>query len=543
MSALPTELVYAILSLAASADPATAHRLAYVSRAVCRATAAARWHTVVLTSVAQLERFWLTLLAADDPVAQNEETEEDESIYDHPNAERTRFVSYPSARPGEYVRNLFIDTTPDPDPDPGSAPPQELDLLSRASAVQTEREAAALSAAAALATAHPSTSWAALQRLKLAPTRARARLSGLLEHLPALAYLALGSVEMQLFSPSMHAVSPEELMLVYDGNDALVALVLLSGVDEMAHWTADAAPTLGGIRRHLRRLHVVGNDPRSGLAGLPMPVDILEPLRAGSFSPGSLIHALSFTNPTPHSSDDTSPPCHGVTHLRYDTRKFSFRPSEIVAARLRPFVQELTIPEPEPSTAASPRQFTHTGPRHAAPPRGAGATSSLNGQTTIPPALHSLLPSSPAAQALHSWGAGGFQRLLLRWDTPTGPQPERDTSGWPDEKRDAWTAAPNGRQAAFQTEMADSLRTLYGWSGRSPNRLDATESVARILRGFSAADSAALQRIQERLGHPLTFDARPPAEFIRLGGQAAFTRAERLAIFLDRAAGGAGSWL
>ncbi len=34
----------------------------------------------------------------------------------------------------------------------------------------------------------------------------------------------------------------------------------------------------------------------------------------------------------------------GVARIRYDTRKFAFRPCEITASRLKPFFEELTTP-------------------------------------------------------------------------------------------------------------------------------------------------------------------------------------------------------
>ncbi|EPQ28020.1 uncharacterized protein PFL1_04347 [Pseudozyma flocculosa PF-1] len=612
LSQLPTELLYHCFRLAASLDPHTARSLAYVSRTVCHWTISQRWSTIVCTTPQQVVALWLFLIES--------QHNDDTDAHPHPPPSGSgsgapptpRYISCPASRPGSYTRNLFIDTTPcgaTTHVDPGTTTPYE-DLLTLSSRLQLQRERDALAHAAALSTSQPPPAWETLQRTKLAPTRASSRLSGLLYHFPALDHLALGATEMQLFQPSLISTSPVEMMLVYDGNDTLISDVFLSGVEELAHWSDDVessgsqrgagnmTATLGGIRRRLKRLHVVGIDPRSQLAGVAMPVKILEPLRAGSTSPGSLIHALSYNAPplldeATSNGDQTNGDGHGdvdgasrsplatvreqairalslpsaplsrqrtsqgLTHLRYDTKRFSFRPSEIIASRLRSFVQELDL----------------------APAAGSAAAGGENGERAA--------ASTPAAAA-----AGAVEE-------------EQDAEDvWPRERSDVWTSTSSGSgllplvfpptnssssssssatgggavvdasSAVFAAEFADSIRHLYGWTQMTQRQrwiASQGEYVDRIEAGFTASDNAALSRIQERFTRQLRdesllaaapratdhdaaaaaaaesdrlrYRARPPCEFVSLGGvTAAFTKQHRIDVFLDRSRGGQGSW-
>lgn len=154
----------------------------------------------------------------------------------------------------------------------------------------------------------------------------------------------------------------------------------------------------------------------------------------------------------------------GVTKIRYDTRKFAFRPCEITASRLKPFMEEITTTgvdlsaaddgEPTSTTAS----FTHSGPRHAAPHRGAGHFSKPDrgGQ-------HDKGAMTAKQVALNTFGCSKFQTLHLCWDpvpntddttdgatangrrNGSGPQSSSSANGvnresdWPVERQDIWT--------------------------------------------------------------------------------------------------------
>ncbi|KAN0063866.1 hypothetical protein ACQY0O_003472 [Thecaphora frezii] len=202
-SPLPAELICSIVRHAASTCPTTARTLSLVSHSVCRWTIEERWRTLVCTTPEQLIKLWLLFLECADRVASHSSSSVDGS---HPTTTVGTAglpISYPPQGPGGLVRNLFLDTTPSYMPHDGVT-------------YSAYKEA--------------------LQRIELAPARAAARLSGLLYHMPALEYLALGAAEMQLLQPSLMSVAPFELLIVYDGDDALLSGLFLSGTQKLAHW-------------------------------------------------------------------------------------------------------------------------------------------------------------------------------------------------------------------------------------------------------------------------------------------------------------------
>ena len=336
----------------------------------------------------------------------------------------------------------------------------------------------------------------------------------LLRHFPHVRVLALGSAELALFLPSMRAVSPVSLTLVHSGDEALLH---------------DA---LQCVRRRLEYLHVVGADPESELTGVPMPISVLEPLVAGSTSPESFLHDTWL----PHVPEERTP---GVKHLRYDTRKFSFRPTEILASRLRPFFQELCVRDE--SRAGAER----------------------------------------AVEQLRALGCGGLRRLQLCWrndppsaeNAPGAPLPPQRTGGvagarsvlerstmeqrsrlnsslytgdWPMELRGAWTDRSHPHTSvheAFRAEFKESIANLYGWYLRLHRGAGAWmfpdgAYCDRIVEGFTPRDRERLERVQlrlcEQLDEPvdLVFRVRTPSEFVALGTeQAALFPDERLLLF------------
>lgn len=329
----------------------------------------------------------------------------------------------------------------------------------------------------------------------------------LLTLFPNIDTLTLGSTELQAFAECIHTVSPISLRIKYNGNEVLLRSVFSPyprvnaprGVDSVPkEWKACAPP----LRRRLRYLHITGIDPQSELTGLSMPIDVLEPLCVGSTSPGSFLHAylVQASNQTTILShedydEDWSP---GVTHLRYETRKFSYRPTDIMASRLRPFFQAL----------------------HA------------EGEDRL----------------LENIGASKFLQLDIRWLSSGSVLSEAEefqrqklnssmyTGGWPTELRGAWTdrgQTHSTPQESFRYEMQESISNLYGWEAPSlvPNHVLTTEGayIDRIEHGFSAKDREVLDCARDYFSHarlirtsldarvPVVFRIRYPASFLHLG--------------------------
>lgn len=329
--------------------------------------------------------------------------------------------------------------------------------------------------------------------------------SDILKYVPHLDTLCLGSLELQAFSSSIQSVSPVDLTLVFDGNETLFSYVL------NGHDAASGQPRRG-LRRRLTRLHVVGINPQSDLTGLPMPLTILEPLCAGSWSENSYLNDL-----LSEQNDLVLGRVSGLRRLRYDTRKFSFRPTDIFATRLRVFFQALDA-----------------GPEDRA----------------------------RLAEAWDALGLDGLQRLELCWRSDTGvnstaPTPAHVqathsmyTGGWPQERRGAWTDRASA-QETFRQELVDSISELYGWHDVAPGMPDGT-FVPRLQQGFHNRDHTMLERLEVYFGTlapptdtaadtapslaKLQFRARRPATFLDVGQQAAaLLVTERLALFWQRA--------
>ncbi|CAO1612654.1 unnamed protein product [Parajaminaea phylloscopi] len=321
---------------------------------------------------------------------------------------------------------------------------------------------------------------------------------------------------------------------------------------------------------HCSRLHVVAENLGPPEAGIPMPIDRLECLRAGTRATKGRLLGLPDTG-------------HAVTHLRYDTRRFAFKPASITATRLRPFLQEPYVASTEEQSALTTTPaFSYAGRPHARPPQGSG-NASLGSHRRRQP-VPAPQDSSPEAKVLRQWGYGSFQRLHLAWDLATSPaQSAREsdctsttTGGWPRERTDAWTERASRESArAFNEEMVDSFNELYGWrpvsarqqGGDGEPRADAGNYLfaplgaglfgERINHGFDDKSREALLQMGrsirdelEREGRAtsasqqpeIKYAVRAPSTVLKLGGPGAFTFEQRLELFLDRAAGGPGSW-
>ena len=445
---LPSELLQCIFAEAASGDPKTAHTLAYVSHQACECTKSARWCTLAIDSVHALANL-LRLLHT---LQHRNET----------------WLSIPGQMPTRYTRHLFIDTeTP------------ETDLLSYLSSLSDDEKKGMVSE------------------------------HDFLSLFPNVDVLSLGSAEMQAFSASLPSVSPVSLKLVYNGNETLLRSLFPPYPSASSPRGAYAVPEAWkacapSLRRRLRHLHIIGIDPQSELTGLPMPIDVLEPLCAGSTSPGSFLHAY-LVQPADASVETSSAPIDtdwtpGVTYLRYDTRKFSYRPTDIMASRLRPFFQQLDA----------------------------------EGENTL----------------LDEMGASAMVRFDICWlsaGSPSAPQSltaeERDrlnsamfTGGWPRELRGAWTdrgQTHSTPQESFRYELQESFSNLYGWEAPlpMPGYILQTEGtyVDRIATGFSAKDRQVLDRAETYFSDakmartasetvvPASFRVRYPATFLHLG--------------------------
>ncbi|KAI3478589.1 hypothetical protein L1887_59434 [Cichorium endivia] len=316
-----------------------------------------------------------------------------------------------------------------------------------------------------------------------------------------------------------------------------------------------------------------------------MPIQLFARMRSGSISRGGYVS--HFVDNIDNSPDYWIPPTDSEkwntnVKIRFDTRKFAFRPCEITASRLKPFFEELTTDIGEASGGDQPLRpvteaFSHTGPRHAAPHRGAGnqVIAQLNGrnQTTV---------STPKREALARLGCGKFQKLHLCWDplpdgegTPVGRKPScrRDglaggTSGHLDQhgharqggtdtavaranfrtgcqsetRKDELTSRPGQKwvippgaaskdSASFKADMVDSIRTTLGWTRQEQELLSNTPLFSRdadLSNHFGSHERVdVLKRIVAAHLPPGAIDDPnealavrivPPAERLRLGG-------------------------
>ncbi|SPO32721.1 uncharacterized protein UTRI_05778_B [Ustilago trichophora] len=402
---LPNELLYHIIRLAAASDYKTAHACAYVSKAVCKWTARDRWRTVIITTTKQFKSLMQILLQTR-----------------HPCFPLRQFLSFPTesydyqdeiiTRPStaDFVENLFVETE--------CTNYESLDILRNSMGIRVNK---------VLPRSFP-------------------------EYFHNLNYFAVGPNEISAFDMSC-ARLPSKMLVTSDNENNLrncLADIAFLGRRAGAHYQQTAGklwvPSRAGSAQRLRSLHVISMSRHSELTGAPMPVDVLESLRSGSISPGSLIQR--FKNHSPPDQTETKryysrgdgsdeialnahdneysriptskrarealskEPGQGSTHIRYDTRKFSFRPCEITATRLRPFFQELTTTDTTNQQRSNQTtDFSHDGPRHAAPPRGAGnfSSSARSSQT------HNS-PLTPKNAVLGLFGCNKFQKLHLCWD-------------------------------------------------------------------------------------------------------------------------------
>lgn len=456
---LPTELLYHIIRLAASTDYKTAHACAYVSKAICRWTSADRWRTIICTSARQVKALWLLLEI--DLSRPPELSGGDAEV----------FVSLPSLHPGLFVQNLFIDTQQSPTDeadvevtlDSLRNPPDTLapanggqyscrpifDLLRHFRYVDylslgpVERPIFllhALSPAKVLYASNGETDlynfceairiidpkgvarqfwytdhtgqWRCategfrrrLKSLHIISIDPRSELTGVPMPFAALGTLRSGSIASNERGDDLDALIPSLATSQPPGHPPRLSQREKEEVSRHTryHWNRRAATFYDDGDYQLRSQSLAG----------PFDDDGNDQLRSQSLSDDA------YARITPASWTESA---EGITKLRYDTRKFSFRPCEITASRLKPFFQELTtttasvpeahVPHDEAGARRMTASFTHEGPRHAAPHRGAGNFSMSDW-------AHAW--SSPAVTAkkaaLGILGCGKFERIHLCWD-------------------------------------------------------------------------------------------------------------------------------
>ncbi|SJX65399.1 uncharacterized protein SRS1_15670 [Sporisorium reilianum f. sp. reilianum] len=494
---LPTELLYHVIRLAASTDYKTAHACAYVSKLVCTWTAPDRWRTVICTNTWQVEALWSLL---EFPPKLDPEH---------------GFTSLPGTQPGAFVENLFIDTSGSdltleelvrdsftrlpcmepscPHLDAHSVltygaqhqPHDVADLLRHFQhvsylALGSEEALLRLDAISPVKVLFTADGEGNLTHLidQMGP-----HLSGDFEdppHVDDALWRADGSgvwvpsletFRRRLASVHFVAIDPQsklsgvtmpvrQIEALRSGSFADLSFVRriadhqaggppprLSRDDQQeaieSRWYIWPAEDRKGERRYIR-----GSDPPESQQTYNTP--------SRTNVGGLALHP--FDNPcsriTPAYWTDFR---QGVTKIRYDTRKFAFRPCEITASKLRPFMEELTTTGVDLSatndgaSTSTTASFTHSGPRHAAPHRGAGHFSKPDrgGQ-------HDKGTMTAKQAALNTFGCSKFQALHLCWDpvpdtedstdgVRSGAQSSSSSSGvngdtdWPVERQDIWT--------------------------------------------------------------------------------------------------------
>ncbi|SOV05435.1 uncharacterized protein UDID_07667 [Ustilago sp. UG-2017a] len=481
---LPLELVYHIVRLAASTDSKTAHACAYVSKEVCGWTAPDRWKTVICTSVRQLQVLHSILLSHE--------------------IQGRRFLTLPSRAPGHFVEHLFIDTQ-------GS----RCDVFEHSLQPGQDAKGAQMGTTPQGADSP--------QQLP-SPIRENMVFQVLGSCLHA-NYVALGPDELYNLEAACPYISAKKKMITSDDEDVLHEFLSRMANRDQYHdeglyrdtynfWQpGHCLESLEG----LQALHVISVNRDSEVTGAPMPIRELEALRSGSVAETGLMRTTAvsrflppaagqddrrdmanratirasleeyerqnernqaladqhivraeqdpFRNPYGQITTQQQELSHGVTKLRYDTRKFSFRPCEITASRLKPFFEELTtttaptLPlanEDDDTARSRAPEFAHSGPRHAAPARGAGNYSVPNSDNMS----QGRIPT-PKRAALKFLGCHRFSKLHLCWDPapasflpPHGFIAKQDTttpnttststaktaaSDWPMERQDIWT--------------------------------------------------------------------------------------------------------
>lgn len=468
---LPRELIGAICVEAAASDWRNAHSLALTSRDICRLTAKARWKTVVLTTWRQCVSFWKAITGVPDHIAQpfydladassashHRETDQDFErcslgrevrkmvfaiVYHYRQQKNTWDVSglsLPDRAPHLHVENLFIDVARDnplfdhmmPPSGPINAPENE-----ESGDIEIDDS--------------------------IFPHTLLACWKWDNHNMPKPRLISLGAFHTK------HAPHRRHDDMGYQANKT-------RRVEEVTE-VIDEEPWELFCPRSVRRLHIVGVHSKSEYTGIEPPWESI----------GSLI-GLEFPGEYAAQNEGKKPfePSH-VTHMRYDTRRFSLKPAEITVQRMRAMLQEPAL-APHPWGANSRiggEVYRHQGPRHAAPRPSAGNTSvQVDRAAALTPVAH-LDDKVTFARALREIGVGQLRLLQLSWEPMSKPSdtvqhPNKttngreggpdgltmeETGGWPREVRGAWTerSERTNEYVAFAAELRDAMDSMHGW--------------------------------------------------------------------------------
>ncbi|TKY90379.1 hypothetical protein EX895_000377 [Sporisorium graminicola] len=534
---LPTELLYHVIRLAASTDHKTALACAFVSKLVCRWTAPDRWRTIICTSTRQIQALWQLL---------------EFSTRRHP---YHGFTSLPGRQPGAFVENLFIDTSAS-EHELKDLVSELFEKDSRLEPACSNLGAHNGLTYSAQHHPHgvndilrhfqhvnylalgPQESWLRLDAVS--PVKvlfAREGESDLIHsidqmgphlsndpqdppHVDDALWRADGS---GIWRPSLEtfrrrltcvhfvAVDPQsklsgvrmpvrEIEALRAGSFAHPSLVRrvadheaggspprLSHRDQQeaaeSRWYIWPAEDPKGERRYIR-----GSDSLHSRSAVLRPEGSVP-----SQINDSSLDLHPFDNPysriTPAFWNDFQ---QGVTNVRYDTRKFAFRPCEITASKLRPFMEELTTTGVAPpatddgASTSTTASFTHSGPRHAAPHRGAGHFSKpVRGEQ------HDKAALTPKQAALKTFGCNKFQTLHLCWD----PMPDTNDStdgvrngagvngetDWPVERQDIWTntSSQNNKAQALPPHTVQARAAASSSAANKVNLLERSDNPRR----------------------------------------------------------------
>lgn len=474
---LPVELVQKIVVCAAENDRHCAYAMAFVSRAVCQWTAKARLHTIALTTIRQYCAFARVMLGLEDEdmdillqivikdypslesiISERRDWKKlglenaiDACMYGIGHRQDLRqFISFPTEnKPHTYIRHLLIDITDSDDTSKGGL------------------DAWATTYAKALHTADTTDTTEMQKDFRISVRTTLYKIMSLdpFQFLWSLDFnlkhLCLGPKTLHLLTGKSGSINyrSEELTLMLHGDE-----------DEVDH---DCWRKLIDACNFLEKLHIIAEDNNSSLSGV-------EP-------PWQNMYKIKHT---------------GLKQLRYDTRKFSFKPAEIFASRLRPMLQEPAVSlDDSNSSATTPvSSYQHSGPRHAAPLRGSGKSSASHNISSLTP-LQNLEKGPMPAYLAEEMRRCSLDLLHFAWD-PMNPREKTsedipwhqrarfssgnsaeditgndkmstqargapsssDTGGWPREVKGAWTErsdrdlAPN-----FAVELRDAINALYGW--------------------------------------------------------------------------------